>query len=213
MSVDPSLNMKRATRRPQAWNRYTYVENNPVSATDPNGCDELGLDNALGREQLSVANGQITPDQYLDIQAARFNGAMTGLTVVEGVGALRSLVSLLTRGAAEAIVENVAKREALQALREGAGTMTGEQRATVICQLQRATTKESVSVIENSNGTVQVLRSRPGRDGAQTFVTTVLKDWTENTVQTATNAAGQMTHYDPKTARTLWDVIKSWWYK
>jgi len=37
LSVDPVLDAKRATVNPQAWNRYTYVMNNPVRWTDPRG--------------------------------------------------------------------------------------------------------------------------------------------------------------------------------
>jgi RHS repeat-associated protein len=37
LSVDPVLDLEHATRNPQGWNRYSYVENNPVNRTDPNG--------------------------------------------------------------------------------------------------------------------------------------------------------------------------------
>lgn len=37
LSVDPVLDVEHAKQNPQGWNRYSYVENNPVNATDPNG--------------------------------------------------------------------------------------------------------------------------------------------------------------------------------
>lgn len=37
LSVDPVLDSKRALKYPQAWNRYSYVLNNPLTLTDPTG--------------------------------------------------------------------------------------------------------------------------------------------------------------------------------
>jgi RHS repeat-associated protein len=43
LAVDPVLDAKRATRQPQAWNRYAYVTNNPLNRVDPTGRVELDV--------------------------------------------------------------------------------------------------------------------------------------------------------------------------
>jgi len=37
LSVDPVLQMKRAMKKPQMWNRYAYAANNPLKYVDPTG--------------------------------------------------------------------------------------------------------------------------------------------------------------------------------
>jgi len=37
LSIDPVLNVTEAVGEPQLWNRYSYVTNNPMSSTDPDG--------------------------------------------------------------------------------------------------------------------------------------------------------------------------------
>jgi RHS repeat-associated protein len=40
LSVDPVLDMDKTLRQPQKWNRYTYVLNNPMKYSDPDGREE-----------------------------------------------------------------------------------------------------------------------------------------------------------------------------
>lgn len=42
LSIDPQLDVRRTSRKPQGWNRYAYVRNGPLGAVDPTGryqCD------------------------------------------------------------------------------------------------------------------------------------------------------------------------------
>jgi RHS repeat-associated protein len=43
LSVDPVMDMKRAMKNPQGWNRYSYVLNNPIGNVDPDGREVVGL--------------------------------------------------------------------------------------------------------------------------------------------------------------------------
>lgn len=37
MPVDPEMDLKKIMHVPQAWNRYAYVEENPMKYVDANG--------------------------------------------------------------------------------------------------------------------------------------------------------------------------------
>jgi RHS repeat-associated protein len=129
LSVDPTWESADLVR-PQAWNRYAYVRNNPVDATDPDGRCEICLDNALGREQAEVVQGHMTPEQYLHIQEARFNGVMAGLTVLDGVGIVRGAFSLgaklLAREGAEIVAEGAGKKALVQLNKEAGDAFRDE---------------------------------------------------------------------------------------
>lgn len=93
LSVDPSLDVEKAVHEPQLWNRYSYVTNNPMRYTDPNGKERLpcasypncapvpwrGAATEIG-EQLTVASmiGMPMPGEGL---IGRFLGRIGGLAL------------------------------------------------------------------------------------------------------------------------------------
>jgi len=63
LSVDPILSLKRAMKRPQAWNRYSYVVGNPLKYIDPSGavfklagCGEGGNADQCNAQKALLAN-------------------------------------------------------------------------------------------------------------------------------------------------------------
>jgi RHS repeat-associated protein len=54
-SVDPVLDIRRATVQPQAWNRYTYVLNRPLNLIDPTGKYDVDCTGGSERDQRRCA--------------------------------------------------------------------------------------------------------------------------------------------------------------
>jgi RHS repeat-associated protein len=56
LSVDPVLDVEKALREPQLWNRYAYVTNNPLKYVDLNGRERLLRRSALPNQTNATAN-------------------------------------------------------------------------------------------------------------------------------------------------------------
>jgi RHS repeat-associated protein len=82
LSVDPEMDVKKTLPRPQMWNRYSYVTNNPVGKLDPNGkadtdltCVPADICNRPGARE-AFRNGQTQALKWgLAIDAAILGGA------------------------------------------------------------------------------------------------------------------------------------------
>ncbi|HEX2060548.1 MAG TPA: RHS repeat-associated core domain-containing protein [Thermoanaerobaculia bacterium] len=92
LSADPVLDIDRHRSKPQGWNRYTYVENNPINATDPDGkLIDIVVDAGFIAYDLydigrSVWNGQgVSKTQGLSLAANLGAALVPGLT---GAGAI-----------------------------------------------------------------------------------------------------------------------------
>jgi RHS repeat-associated protein len=92
LSVDPG---GYTPSRPQSWNRYAYVENNPINRTDPNGQECLGCQ-AQDRDIRELAAGRMSVSEYNNRLTARGVGATIGGAVVLTGVALRAVWDLFT---------------------------------------------------------------------------------------------------------------------
>ena len=97
-TVDPELNIKDALVYPQRWNRYSYVTNNPLKYTDPDGKNPLLIAGGIGAAVYggwaiyqNVSSG--APHWYNNVGVEATKGLVVGLTLglaapaVAGVGA------------------------------------------------------------------------------------------------------------------------------
>ncbi|HEV7767319.1 MAG TPA: RHS repeat-associated core domain-containing protein [Thermoanaerobaculia bacterium] len=91
LAVDPTWESADVTR-PQSWNRYAYVENNPINKVDPDGRNPLGalIGGAIGVSIESYK--QVTSGRPVDnrrLLAALAGGAVAGATGGLGGATLR----------------------------------------------------------------------------------------------------------------------------
>jgi RHS repeat-associated protein len=126
-----------------------------------------------------------------------FNRTMDFLTIagpgiLSGAGTMPEVGTSIGRGLVSAGTK-AAARDALEDL-----AISDAQKATVKRAIQRATTSEKVSIDRLADGSIRVLRTRPGATGSQTFAIVVDAAGNSQRVQVAVDSAGAVVHYDIK---------------
>ncbi|MFN7940737.1 MAG: RHS repeat-associated core domain-containing protein [Thermoanaerobaculia bacterium] len=120
LSVDPVQNVKRTMKRPQGWNRYSFVVGNPMKYVDPTGTIFVlaGCESGGNQEQCNASKAllqQALGDSYKNISIGK-NGelSLTGIsasdfgklgTFQKGLGKLigdKSTFTLFTGSSPEA---------------------------------------------------------------------------------------------------------------
>ncbi len=126
-----------------------------------------------------------------------FNRTMDFLTIA-GPGILRGAGTVLEVGTSigRALASAGTKAAARDALEDLA--ISDAQKAAAKRAIQRATTTERVTLDRMADGSIRVLRTRPGSSGFQSFSTVIDAGGNSRTVQVGVNASGEVTHYDPK---------------
>ncbi len=85
LSVDPVLDVKRAMREPQSWNRYSYVVNNPINRIDPDGRVDQNWDGGAAQQLFpDDRSAQLEFDQGVAEKTAALGAAFVGGLAVRG---------------------------------------------------------------------------------------------------------------------------------
>lgn len=96
-SEDDQRAFRRYIAEPQRWNRYAYVQNNPLRYIDPDGRESRAAI-AFEHDIRDLSAGRITQEEYFDRTQARGVGAGIGVaTVLGGVGGFRLATGLAVR--------------------------------------------------------------------------------------------------------------------
>jgi RHS repeat-associated protein len=212
---------------PQTIDLYAYVRDSPVSSVDPDGhmsCkqspDDPGTlicepdppsppkENPPAKPPTEDSCEFLCQEVFHSVQAQRtwdLSARVTNRYIADPLlaflsftvpGALEAAGPTVETSVGTAIVSAGTKGAARQAV-EGTAISTS-QKAAVKRAIARATASERVSVERLADGSIRVLRARPGADGYQVFSTVVSQSGASNVVQVGVTAAGEVTHYDPK---------------
>lgn len=101
LSVDPVLDVTKASPEVQRWNRYAYTVNDPVRYADPDGREhvqEPGFTKPMTRENLDLANAPSVIRWTFNVQGALMTASAADmLGAGELVSAVRNVYNLARR--------------------------------------------------------------------------------------------------------------------
>jgi uncharacterized protein RhaS with RHS repeats len=172
-------------------NQYGYAGGDPVNFSDPFGlcpmCVAAGawaLYEAVSGAYDIYKAAKAVADPSASVGEKALTVGLAALSAFGPGGGYTGAVGLATKGAA---------RDALGQL-----GVEGAQRAAANRAIGRATSKETIDVIQTEGGDVVVKLSRPGRDGHQVIESTIKPDGSKSVVQRAYDSGGNVVHVDPK---------------
>ncbi len=157
LSVDSELDLKKAARAPQMWNRYAYVTNNPMRYTDPDGRDMHASD-YLGA--VWEATKQTIDDLAYDV-------AEPGLTVMSGF--INDDPKEVAKGSGILFVEGATG--GLASANVSRLTMGFTSRANLLAHFEKHGAEMGFRMAEAYGAAGSKFASTAGREGVQSVVT------------------------------------------
>jgi RHS repeat-associated protein len=231
MTPDPKSMTARHVVYPQKWNKYAYVQNNPLALVDPDGADDFFVFrptasengaawNAIRAEAPKYGN-TVTIYNGKDATAARFENALhsegahvidSGHTVDDNTGQARGVLLGDNRGVGDPSMTTLPSGGQPGGPMQAPGDVQAADVAVFGCS---STNLAPLFTTTTFTGTQPTTNTEAEDAGARTYTETMVRGGTVNqaagaaqgTMQTTTNQANQnpnkpMTYSKPQVCTT-----------